>query len=643
MSRYLGWLEERQGRRFSDYASLWQWSVDDLEGFWASIWDYFNIKAHTPYRCVLESREMPGVKWFTGARLNYAEQVFRYRDDADGVAIYYKREGGDLRTLSRRDLEERTRLAANSLKALGVGVGDRVAAYLPNIPEAAIAFLACASIGAVWTSCSPDFGTPTVLDRFAQIKPKILIAVDGYAYNGKKYDRRSVIRELREALPTVTHTIFLPNLDPSAEPGEAGDDCLIWDEFLAGRPGDSEQLEFTPVDFNHPLWILYSSGTTGLPKAIVHSQGGVLLEHLKALSLHLDIGPGSRFFWFTTTGWVMWNMLMGGLLTGASIVMYDGNPGYPDMGELWRLAEEARITYFGAGAAYLGSCMKAGLKPGRDFDLGHVRSVGSTGSPLSIDAFRWCYEAIGSDIWLASSSGGTDVAGGFVGGIPLVPVYAGEIQGRMLGARVEAYNDNGKPVIGEIGEMVISAPMPSMPLYFWGDDDFVRYRESYFDMFPGVWRHGDFLEITDRGTCIIYGRSDSTLNRYGVRTGTAEVYRIVEGVPGVRDSLIVNLDRPGGEFYMPLFVVMADGQQLTDEIRSEINLRLRKDLSPRHVPDAIVAVAAIPYTLTGKKMEVPVRRILAGAAPDGVLNRDAMANPAAIEPFLRIARQMQDA
>ena len=637
-SHFMAWLAEHKGLRFDDYEGLWQWSVDALEDFWGALWEYFDIKAHSPYERVLGRREMPGAEWFPGATLNYAEHVFR-NGGGEKIALYHQSESGPLRTLTWDAFEDQTRRVANSLKALGVGFGDRVVAYLPNIPEAVIAFEACASLGAIWSSCSPDFGTPTVIDRFSQVEPKVLLAVDGYSYSGKKYDRCEVVAQLKASLPSVEHVVFLPYLNPQATVDGIGD-VVLWEDLLREQQGASQVLEFTPVPFDHPLWILYSSGTTGMPKAIVHGHGGVLLEHLKSHSLHLDLGADDRFFWFTTTSWVMWNMLVGGLLTGSSIVLFDGNPAYPDLGVLWRLVERLRVRYFGGGAAYFASCMKAGMRPGEEFDLSALKTLGSTGSPLAIDTFGWCYEAIKRDLWVASASGGTDIAGGFVGGIPFWPVRAGEIQGRMLGARVEAYSDAGEPVIDEVGEMVITAPMPSMPTFFWNDENDVRYKESYFEMFPGVWRHGDFLKVTSRGSCIIYGRSDSTLNRYGIRVGTSEVYRIVEGIPEIGGALIVNLDRPGGEFFMPLFIVLNEGCVLDDELKGEISRCMRRDISPRHVPDAIFAVDEIPTTLTGKKMEVPVRKILSGTPVENAINRDAMVNPESVDFFAALAREL---
>src|SRR5918998_2740013 len=492
ISHYMSWLREEKGLSFDDYAELWEWSVTDLEGFWGSVWEYCDVRATEPYERVLARREMPGAEWFPGAELNYAEQVFK-NARADEPAIVHQSEIRQLGRISWRELEERTAALAAGLKSMGVERGDRGVAYLPNIPEAAIALLAVSSIGAIWSSSSPDFGAGSVVDRFKQIEPKVLIAVDGYRYGGKDYDRTQIVAKLQEEIPTLQKTVILPYLESEPDTGSH----------------EGADLQFEQVPFDHPLWVLYSSGTTGLPKAIVHSQGGILMEHLKKVVLHIDLSPEDRFFWFTTTGWMMWNVVVGGLLSGATALLYDGNPGYPDMNVLWKFAEETSMTCFGTSASYVTACMNAGIEPGRDFDLSNLKSMGSTGSPLPPEGFDWVYEHIKQDLWLFSTSGGTDLCTAFVGGVPLLPVRAGELQCRALGAKVEAYNEEGNPVIDEVGELVITEPMPSMPLYLWGDEDGERYRESYFDVYPGVWRHGDFIKITSRGTAVIYGRSDS--------------------------------------------------------------------------------------------------------------------------------------
>jgi len=626
-------IERTQGLELPDYASLWEWSTTDLEGFWASIWERFGVIASQPYERVLGSRSMPGAEWFPGARLNYAEHALRGGHDSR-VAIRHASELRPLAKLTRGELRDEVRRIAGGLRALGVGPGDRVAAYLPNVPEAVAAFLACASLGAVWTSCSPDFGARSVVDRFAQIEPRVLLTVDGYRYGGKDFDRLGVVREVLRSLPTVEHTVLLGYLDPDPSPAGLGA-VMTWAELRGS--GDGAPLVFEQVPFAHPLWVLYSSGTTGLPKAIVHGHGGILLESLKKMHLHLDLHADDRLFWFTTTGWMMWNFLVGGLTTDASIVLFDGNPGTPDLGVLWDLAEAAGITCFGTGAAYIGSCQKAGLRPAEGRDLSALRSVGSTGSPLSPAGFAWVYEALGEDIWLFSTSGGTDVCTAFVGGVPTLPVYVGELQARSLGARVEAWSPEGEPLIGEVGELVLTEPLPSMPLFLWGDADGSRYRESYFETFPGVWRHGDWIEITDRGTAIISGRSDATINRGGIRMGTSEIYRAVLTLDDVVDALVLDLPLPNTDGFMPLFVVLRDGVTLDDGLVARIRSRIREDCSPRHVPDVVEQIAEVPRTLSGKVLELPVKRILLGAAAETTVSRDALASPAALEPFEEMA------
>jgi acetoacetyl-CoA synthetase len=607
-------------RGFADYDALWRWSVEDLEGFWGSIWDFFGV-AGGRYERVLAAREMPGAVWFPGARLNYAEHLFGGKDPG-ATAILHASELRPLASWTWGDLREQTARIASGLRALGVGPGDRVAAYLPNIPEAIAAVLATASLGAIWSSCSPDFGARSVIDRFAQIEPKVFLAVDGYRYNGRDFDRGDVVSGVADEVGG--RVVRLGYLDGSGwEPG-----------FLADGA-----LGFERVEFDHPLWVLYSSGTTGLPKAIVQGHGGILLEHLKKLHLHVDAQAGDRLFWFTTTGWMMWNFLVSGLLTEATVVLYDGSPGHPDMGVLWDLADQAGITTFGTSAAYISACMKAGVEPGSGRDLSALRAVGSTGSPLSPDGFRWAYEHVGRDTWLFSTSGGTDLCTAFVGGVPILPVYEGELQARALGAAVEAWDPEGRPLVGEVGELVITKPMPSMPLFFWGDPDGERYRESYFSMYRGVWRHGDWIEITERGTAIISGRSDSTINRGGVRMGTAEIYRAVLAVEDVVDALVVDVPRDGAG-WMPLFVVLREGAELDDALVARIRARVREDCSPRHVPDAVVAVAEIPRTLSGKVLELPVKKILMGTPPERAASRDSLANPAALDFFVAFAQEL---
>jgi acetoacetyl-CoA synthetase len=636
LREYMSWLERERGLDFGSYDELWQWSATDLEGFWSSIWDFFEVQADGGYERALGSRQMPGAEWFAGTSLNYAEHVFAGKDDGE-AAILHASELRELGELSWGELRSQVAATAAGLCALGVERGDRVVAYLPNIPEAIIAFLATASLGATWSSCSPDFGPASVIDRFAQIEPKVLFAVDGYRYGGKDFDRRQTLAQIQAAMPSLERTVVLPYLDPEPDLGPLRD-ALPWGELLAS--GEGAELSFERVPFEHPLWVLYSSGTTGLPKAIVQSQGGILLEHLKKLHLHVDAHPGDRLFWFTTTGWMMWNFLVSGLLTRAAIVLYDGNPGHPDMGVLWDLAERAGITMFGTSASYIAACMKAGVEPGAGRDLGALKAVGSTGSPLSPEGFDWIYEHLGADTWLFSTSGGTDLCTAFVGGVVLLPVYRGELQGRALGAAVEAWDENGKAVIDEVGELVVTEPMPSMPVRFWGDPDGSRYRASYFEQYPGVWRHGDWIEITSRGTAVIYGRSDSTINRSGIRMGTSEIYRAVLSLEQIVDALVVDIPRPGTDGWMPLFVVLREGAGLDDELRREIARRVRSQCSPRHVPDEVFTIAEVPRTLSGKALEVPVKRILMGTPAEKAASRDSLANPEALDYFTEMAARL---
>ena len=639
LREYMRWLEADRNLSFAGYDELWRWSVTDLEAFWDSIWDFFGVQASGERGAVLSAREMPGAKWFTGAELNYAEHVFAGKDPGE-VAILHASELRELGELSWGELRAQVAATAAGLRSLGVQRGDRVVAYMPNVPEAIVAFLATASIGAIWSSCSPDFGPASVVDRFAQIEPKVLFAVDGYRYGGKDFDRRETLARLQEAMPSLERTVVLPYLDPDPDLSPLRD-AMRWEELLAG--GEGVEPAFERVPFDHPLWVLYSSGTTGLPKAIVQSQGGILLEHLKKLNLHVDAHPGDRLFWFTTTGWMMWNFLVSGLLTRAAIVLYDGNPGHPDMGVLWDLAERAGVTMFGTSASYIAACMKAGVEPGAGRDLSRLGAVGSTGSPLSPEGFDWIYEHLGADTWLFSTSGGTDLCTAFVGGCALLPVYRGELQGRALGAAVEAWDEDGKPVVDEVGELVVTEPMPSMPVFFWGDDEAQsRYRASYFEHYPGVWRHGDWIEVTSRGTAVIYGRSDSTINRSGIRMGTSEIYRAVLGLDEIVDALVVDLPRPGTEGWMPLFIVLREGAELNDDLRKEIARRVRAQCSPRHVPDEVFAIAEVPRTLSGKVLEVPVKRILMGTPPEKTASRDSLANPAALDWFVEFAADLED-
>ena len=591
MGKFASWVETTRGLRFAGYDELWQWSVDDLEGFWSAVWEYFDVTSSAPSTGVLSSTTMPGARWFDGAMLNYARHALR--TDGDAVAVVSRSQTRPPAELTAGELRDQVARCRAGLQRLGVSGGDRVAAYLPNITETVVAFLATASLGAIWSSCAPEFGIRSVVDRFRQIEPKVLFAVDGYRYGDRAVSRADEMTAIRNALPTLRATVLVPYLDPSA-PTPAG--ALTWDELLA----EPAALEFADVAFDHPLYILYSSGTTGLPKPIVHGHGGILLEHLMALALHLDLASGDRFFWFTTTGWMMWNYLVSGLLVGAALVCFDGDPAYPDLGQLWRMAADTETTYFGTSAPFLLSCRKAGIRPRDIADLARVRGVGSTGAPLPAEGFDWVYDSVTDDALLGSVSGGTDVCAAFVGMAPLLPVRAGEISCRYLGAKVEAFDESGRSVIGQQGELVLTAPMPSMPVGFWGDTDGSRYRAAYFDTYPGVWRHGDWITISESGSCVISGRSDATLNRGGVRVGTAEFYAVVEDLDDVADSLVVHLeDADGGPGELLLFVAPSPGAAVDEALRARIAAALRTSLSPRHVPDKIYAVPAVPRTLSG--------------------------------------------
>jgi acetoacetyl-CoA synthetase len=626
ITSFARWVQETRAVKVTEsYNQLWQWSVDDLDGFWAAIWEHFDVASSGTWEHVLGSRAMPGAEWFAGARVNYAEHVFRGHD-AGALAIQFASEIHGLQAWTWGGLHEETARIAAGLRRLGVCRGDRVGAYLPNVPETIAAFLACASIGAIWSSAAPEFGARSVIDRFAQIKPKVLLAVDGYRYGGRDFDRRDVVAELRAAVPAIEHTVLLSHLGAGPLDG-----ALAWDDLTA----EHEELTFARVPFDHPLWVLYSSGTTGLPKPIVHGHGGMLLEHLKVMNLHVDAQAGDRIFWFTTTGWMMWNFLVGVLLTDASIVLFDGNPA----GEvLWELAADAGVTTFGTSASFIAACMKDGIEPsGGGRDLRALTAVGSTGSPLAPEGFSWVFDHLGADTWLFSMSGGTDVCTAFVGGVPTLPVYLGEIQAAALGADVQSWDADGVAHVGVVGELVLAQPMPSMPVSFWGDADGSRLRESYFEHYPGVWRHGDWIEITERGTMVISGRSDSTINRGGVRMGTSEIYRAVLADDVVVDALVVDIPRAGTEGWMPLFVVLRDGESLTDELVASIRRRIRADCSPRHVPNEIHQIAEVPRTLSGKTLEVPVKRILMGQPVDTAASRDSLANPAALDVFVAMA------
>jgi acetoacetyl-CoA synthetase len=643
VAHYMTWLRESQRIEVADYEALRKWSVTDIEAFWASIWDYFKVQSATPYKQVLDRRIMPGAKWFEGSRVNYAEHLLRYeaKASASDVAFHHLTETRPLQTMGWAELAGKVRILATQLRKLGLKPGDRVVSYMPNLPETAIAMIATIAIGAIWSSAAPEFGVKTVIERFAQIEPKLLFAADGYRFGGKDFSRLAEVRSIADSLPTLEHIVWLPCLDEQAEPKNIRN-ALHWSDVMDHPEVARQDFEFERVAHDHPIWILFSSGTTGLPKAIMHSHVGVLVEHLKLMHFHLGLGPGSNMFFYSTTGWMMFNLLVAALLTGASATLYDGNPAHPTPDLLWKLAADTGATLFGASPTFVQMMEKAGLEPGKTFDLSRLECVMAAGAPSTPETFAWFYKGIKKDLWVTSQSGGTEICSGFVGAVPTLPVYAGEIQTRMLGMDVHSWSDDGRHLIDDVGELVVTSPFPSMPIRFWNDAGGKRYHESYFDTFPGVWRHGDFIKINSRGGCYIYGRSDSTLNRFGVRIGTAEIYRAVEQEPEVADSLIVCCELPGGNFFMPLFLRLKPGFELTEEVQARINRRLRQECSPRHVPDRAYAVEAIPYTLTGKKMEVPVRKILMGAAPEKAASRDAMANPESIDYFVRFAQESAD-
>ncbi|NKQ56075.1 acetoacetate--CoA ligase [Amycolatopsis sp. K13G38] len=635
LAEFARWVRETRGVALSsdtDYAQLHKWSVRDLPGFWSAAAEFLGVRFRDRPTASLASRHMPGAQWFPGGTLNYAEHALTPgpgRQDTD-IAIRFAREDGLERTVTHAQLRDQVARARAGLMAAGVGKGDRVVALAPNSVETLVMFLATASLGAIWSSCSPDFGVRAVRDRFAQIEPAVLLAVDGYRYGGKAFDIRNTVATLREQLPTLRQTIVVPYLDEAAT--LAG--TTPWAEFTA----TAGPLEFEPVPFDHPLWVLYSSGTTGLPKGVVHGHGGIVVEHMKALRLHYDLAPGEAFFWFTTTGWMMWNFLIGGLLVGATVVLFDGSPGFPDLGALWALAQRYEVAVFGVSAPYVQSCLKVGLRPGEAYDLSRMRALGSTGSPLSVEGFRWIADAAGEHIQICSVSGGTDVCAGFLCAAPTVPVWLGELSVAALGADVHSYDEQGNDLSDEVGELVITQPMPSMPVMFWNDPDGSRLREAYFEQYAGLWRHGDWVRATPRGSFVIYGRSDSTLNRGGVRMGTADFYAVVEGHDEITDSLVIDTTELGAtdEGALLCFLVLAPGVSL-EQVEPKLRKALRSELSPRHVPDRFVPVAAVPRTLNGKKCEVPVKKILAGVAPDAAVSRDALQDPDALAPFLEFA------
>lgn len=629
MTRYRVWLAENLGLNFKDYNELWKWSVDHIDDFWKSLWSYFDIISEGEYTAVRSGDKMPGIKWFEGSRLNYAEHIFR-NFKAGATAITHASEKNPIAHITWDDLKKDTAAFQSFLISAGVKQGDCVVAYLPCVPEASIAFLGTNSIGAIWSSCSPDFGTQSVIDRFAQIQPKVLVAMDKYSYGGKEFDKTEVIEAVVDAIPTIDKVVLISG-NPTLQK-----DHVLWSTIMTNR---SAALNFTRVEFNHPIWVLYSSGTTGLPKAITHSHGGILLEQLKYLTFHKDLHPGETCFWYTTTGWMMWNHIQASLLCGGVMILYDGSPGYPDLNVLWKFAAETKMNHFGTSAGFLLANMKANITPGSSFDLQHLRAIGSTGSTLPPEGFAYVYEQVKPDVWLTSMSGGTDVCSGFVGGNALLPVHQGEIQCRTLGCSLYAFNDEGQEVNQEVGEMVITKPMPSMPVFLWNDDNYERYKESYFEMFPGIWRHGDWIEITENQGVIIYGRSDATLNRGGVRIGTSEIYRAVDQIKEIKDSVIICIERDKGEFYMPLFVVLNENVKLDLELKGRINKAIRDAYSPRHVPDEIFETSDIPYTISGKKTEAPIKKIFMGRDPEKVVNKGALRNPDSMKFYIDFYQQ----
>ncbi|UGT61838.1 acetoacetate--CoA ligase [Nocardia asteroides] len=636
MTHYQRWLAGEKDIDTDNFAALWRWSINDPTGFWSSIWEYFEVLASRPPRAVLAEETMPGARWFPGARLNWAENLLRHRD-APGPAVISVDETGTTAEISRERLVGEVANLAAHFRAIGIRPGDRIAAVLPNIGPTVIAVLAAASVGALWSCCAPDFGLKGLVDRFGQIEPTVLIGVDGYRFNGKPIDRRANLAELRGQLPTVRETILVTNL--GLGPGEELADALDYAELVAG----DALPRYEQLPFDHPLWILYSSGTTGLPKGIVHSHGGILLESLKANALHYDLGPADRVFIAASTAWVVWNMLVDAMATGATIITYDGSPTYERTDHLFELCARYGVTRFGTGAAYLTLCEKAGTRPGADFDLGALRSIMSTGSPLPDTTWRWIYAAVSADVHLGSDSGGTDVATGFVGANPLSPVVTGALQGPYLGVNVQAWNEDGQSVIGEVGEMVITAPMPSMPISFWNDPDGTRYRAAYFDLYPGVWRHGDWITMQPDGSCIVHGRSDSTINRGGVRMGSADIYQAVETLPEIADALVIGAELPDGGYHMPLFVVVREGVRFDDALAEKIRTAIRRKVSPRHVPDEILEVPAVPTTRTGKRLEIPIKKLIQGVSADTAVNRATVADVTALDWYIRYAERFHTA
>lgn len=643
-TRFMAWLRRHRGLDFAGYEEMRAWSVSRLEEFWAAVWDYFDIVSDRPHDTVLAKREMPGAEWFPGSRVNYAEHVLRREaDHPERTVLHHLSELRPLAEMSWAELGGTVRILATRMRAMGIGPSDRVVSYMPNIPETIVAMLATTAIGAIWSSAAPEFGVKTVADRFSQIAPKLLFAADGYRFGGRDFPRVTQVEEIAAGLPSVETVVWLDYLGGVGRPALPGPvlpdkNVVAWNDLAGGPAVPREDFRYERVAHDHPLWILFTSGTTGLPKAIVHSHVGIVVEHYKSAAFHLDLKPSSCMFFYSTTGWVMWNTLLWGPLMGGRVVLYDGSPTHPSPDLLWKLAADTRATSFGASPAFVETMRRAGIVPRERYDLSALQNIFLAGSPATPETYAWLYEAVKRDLWVTSQSGGTEFCSGLVGGSPLLPVHAGEIQSRCLGVDVRVFDDAGAELVGEVGEMVVAGPMPSMPIFMWGDRDFARYRESYFDVWPGKWRHGDFMMVNRRGGCFVYGRSDSTLNRFGVRIGSAEIYRTLEGIAGIADSLVVCIEEPGGGFYMPLFVELVEDAVLDEALASAIRDRLRGERSPRHVPDEILAVPAIPYTLTAKKMEVPVRKLLMGWPLEKACSADAMRDPRAIDWFVDFAR-----